>query len=250
MSSLQYVGKMPDSDASVTHKKYVDNRYNNLKVDSDYIHLQTSLVTPNLATPSYVDSRDNLRAFKTEVDAGDNQKIPNSQKNQAGGVVGLDTNGYISPSVYTGLKTARPVTYKEGTIVISGTQTVLTTNGKEFLAGTLSIADPGYPYIIWPFANIQGKCSTPTMRTKGGGSYGQISILGPSDARYGWGITSGNNSPDFYSALPYGGASDTPALRTPIVGPLSLSLYLGLWAGTTFTFYSNGCQFYTYIFPV
>ncbi len=249
MSSLQYVGKLPDSDASVTHKKYVDNRYNNLKVDSDYIHGRTALITPNLATPSYVDSRDALRASKTEVDAGDNQKIPNSQKDIASGVVGLDNNGYINPTKYTGLKTARPITYKEGTIILSGTQTVNTTNGKEFLSGTLTITDPGYPYIIWAFANLQGKCGTPTMRTKGAGSYGQISILGPGDVRYGWGLTTGNNAPDFYSAVPYGGSTDTPALRTPITGNLSLSLYLGLWAGTQFTFYSNGAQFYTYIFP-
>jgi len=249
MSGLQYVGRAPDSDFSVVHKKWVDDRYAQVKVDLAYVNSATTAALTSKVTTDYVDTQDNLRAKSADVDAADATYVPLSQKNQANGIATIGPDGYIPAAQLPALSTQRKVSYKfADTIYLTGTQSVQTTSAKEYKAATLTIPDPGFPYVPLAFADIQGGSTSGAQgtRTEGTGSFGQISILDPTDVKYGWGICTDMKTLAYYKAIPYGPVGKLPAA---VNGPLTLDLWLALWAGQTYIFTGASLLFWAMVYP-
>lgn len=96
MSSLQYVGKSPDSSSprGVQSRSQVETLLNS-GITREYVTDRANVLSSGKATKSYVDSRDALYAETAYYTAQDALLVPNSSKAQPNGVASLDTNGKI-----------------------------------------------------------------------------------------------------------------------------------------------------------
>jgi hypothetical protein len=253
MTGVQYRGRPADSDHSVGSKQYVDDRYATTKVDNAYVNSAVAAVGTTLVTPSYVDSEDALQAHKTDVTAADTLYVPVSSKGVANGVPSLDASVYIPSGQLGTVQTSRkPVAGGAATIILSGDRELLSINPKEYKVASLTIADPGFPYIAFAFASVRGGSVNGVQAgvDKGTGNYAQLSILGDlDDRRYGWMVTTGQKQIDTNMVVPYGELNSTPLTLTPVTGALTLDLYAGLYGGTTYTINSTSLAFWAIAYP-
>jgi hypothetical protein len=249
MGTLQFRGRAPDSDFHVVHKKYVDDRYKTIAVDSDYINSQIfiEIDNRNLVKPKYVDDEDVLLAHKATVDSNDTKYLLKTELGQPNGVASLDSGIYVPPEQLPPLQTARDVFFKNAdTIFLSGTKDVTQIQAREFKAAELTIPDLGYPYLPLLFAVIQGgspNAITNLGRAMGTGNYAQISILHTDKTRRSFTVTSGQRGFDFFTCMP------SPESTTLLSGANTFELWLGMQTGTTFTFKSEGLRFWCMAFP-
>ena len=251
---MQYVGRPADSDSSVVTKSYNDTRYATLKVDSAYVNSQTASQAVNLVTPSYVDSEDALNAHKTDVDAADANYLPLTQKGAASGVAPLDASTFIpSANVPSGIQTQRlPVFVPATTTLFTSGQQLTTIAVKGYKAATLSITDPGFPYIPLFFAMVQGGSTAGTQSDPllGTGNFGQISVLRDSDdLKYSWCLTGSQKTNDFSLCVPYADSSVNPTSRPALTGSQAFSLWFGLYSGSTISFNTPGFNFFCMVYP-
>lgn len=252
MSGLLYVGRAPDSDFSVVPKSYVDARYNTIKVDNAYITSAVNAQSSALVTQSYVDSQDALRATKANVDSADAAYVPTSNVGVANGLVPLDNNSYVlSANLPTLVTNRKPIYVPATSVTLSGSRDVITTNAREYQAASLSIPDPGFPYIPLLFAQIQGGAvnTTPAGIGLGTASYGQVSILDSGNVKYGWCLCTSSNYLNFHTAIPFADGTTNPTSRPPIQGASTFGLWLALWGGTNYTFTSTDLNFFALVYP-
>lgn len=253
MSNLKYVGRTPDGDSSILPKSYVDTTYATLKVDNVYVDSQIVVYTPAMVTPAYVDAEDALRAHKTDVDTADLNYVATTQRAVANGVASIGSDGYIPSAQLPTVISDRVPVFVNGSITMVAPHTCTHTTTKEFQAGSMTISDPGYPYRPLVFAVFQGGGTgdtTPVDRWTGTGTYGKVVVLGPSDAVYAAGLSTGNFRNSFCYALPYAIGSQTPS---SVTGSLTLDLWLSLWSSAGdpggYTFTTTGIQFFAMVFP-
>lgn len=253
MSTLKYVGRAPDSDYSAVHKKYVDQRYSTVKVDDAYIDSQVAAIGTTLVSQTYVDAQDAQRATKSAVDTADAGYLLASSRGAASGVAPLSSDGYIPSANLPTLQTDRKPFYTvASSTFLSGLRVVTTVNPKEYQAATMTIPDPGFPYYPLCFALIRGGAINATQtpnRSTGTPHYGQVSILGSDNTKYGWCLTGSRKCYDFHLAMPFADDTIDPSTRPPVIGSLTLGLWLGLWGGSTYTFDSTGLQFFSINYP-
>lgn len=248
----KYAGRAPDSDSSVITKGYTDTRYSTIKVDNAYISTSVANQAVPLTNQAYVDTQDNLRAKKAAVDTADGNYLAKTQIDAANGLVPLDVDAYIPAANLGTVATERKPVYIPGTITLSGDRNVSTTTAKEYQAGSLTIADPGYPYIPLFFAQVLGGSvlGTAASRASGTGSFGQISVLRTDDdAKYAWTLCTAHKGLAYHTAFPYADNLINPGTRPPLTGTTNWALWLGLWNGTTYTFNSTGMVFYVLVIP-
>jgi hypothetical protein len=251
---LLLVGKAPNSDGSVVDRAYVGGRWGEVKVDLDYVNEQASLYSINMVDTHYVDAGDSGRAKRVDVDAADALYVLKSDKGVVGGVATIGSDGYIPDAQLGTVQTDRIPTYVNGTIILSGTKTVTTTLIREYVAGTLEIADPGYDYVVLPFAQIQAApilAVPPATPMTGTPNYGKIAIVGPAPTNevFSQGICSGAAQFDFYTSVPYALKDATPLNVPPRQGDLNLDLCLSLFSGNTYSFSSLGIMLYAFVYP-
>lgn len=253
MSGIPYRGRVPDSDFAVVTKKYVDDRYTVIKVDNAYVDGVVAAKGSTLVTPGYVDSADAPLAKKTAVDVADALYVPNSSKGQPNGVPSLDGNSYIPAGQLGTVQAGRkPVGASSTTYFLTGERELLTVNAKEYKVASLTINDPGFPYIPLAFALIRGGSvnGTQAATDKGTGNYAQFSILrSTDDKRYGWLVTTGQKQLDFNQVVPYGELNSTPITVPACVGSTTLDLYAGLYGGSTYTINNTALAFWVLAYP-
>lgn len=254
MIAQKYVGRAPDSDFSVLPRKYVTDRYDTIRLDMDFINAEVSsqAAAANLVGPGYVTQQDNLRARKTAVDAADALYVPTSQRGAANGVVPLDGDSYVPSQYWPSVQSERKFFFVPATtVILSGDRVVSSTNAKEYQAATLTIPDPGFPYIPLIFAQILGGSTlgNAANRSMGTGSFGQVSVLRSDNQKYAWCLATSHKTLAYHNALPFADSAVDPAARPPLEGTNTFGLWLGLWSGTTYTFNSTGLQFYALVYP-
>jgi len=244
--SLKYVGRPPDSDFAVVTKKYVDDRYVVIKVDNAYVDGVVATKGATLVTPGYVNAADASLAKKTAVDAADALYVPN-------GVSSLDGSAYIPSGQLGTVQTNRkPTVSGTATMFLTGTRELLVISAKEYRVATITIADPGFPYIPLVFATIRGGSVNGTQlgHDKGTSNYAQFSVLrSTDDKKYGWAVTTGQKKQVFHQVIPFGAASTTPITYPPLTGAVTLDLWAGLYGGSTYTINATGLVFYAVAFP-
>ncbi|ASZ74788.1 minor tail protein [Mycobacterium phage Phabba] len=251
---MRYVGREPDSDYSVLPRRYVTDRYDTIRVDNDFItaELATQASEAGLVNQSYVDQQDALRAKKANVDTADANYIPVSQVGATNGIVPLDTNSYIPSQYLPTIQTERKMGYVAAqNIILSGERLCTAINPKEYLAATLTIPDPGFPYIPLIFAHILGGSinGNAANRGMGTGSYGQISVLKSDDTKHSWCLATSHKTLAYHTCVPFADNTVNPNTRPLLEGQSVFNLFLGLWSGNTYTFNSAGLQFYALVFP-
>lgn len=251
---LDYVGRAPDSDYSVLPRRYVTDRYDTIRVDNDFIssELTSQAAAAGLVAQSYADQQDALRARKANVDAADALYVPLTQRGAANGVVPLDDNSYIPTQYLPTIQTERKVGYVAAqNILLNGDRLCTAINPKEYLAATLTIPDPGFPYVPLVFAQILGGSvnGNAANRGMGTGSYGQVSILRADDTKQSWCLATSHKTLAYHTALPFGDNTVNPNTRPLMEGQQVFNLWLGLWSGNTYTFNSTGLAFYALVFP-
>lgn len=251
---LRYVGRAPDSDASVTTKSYVDGRYATVRVDTAYINSRVATVTAAFSTQSYVDAQDALLAHKASVDTADANYVALTQKGAVNGVASLDSVSFVPAGQLPTLQSVRKVIVKNvDTTFLTSAQTFTAVAVKGFRAGTLTIADPGFPYQALVFAKVRGGSQNGTQASDsvGTGNYGQLSVLrGSDDKIFGKTITDGRKAFSHWTVLPYGQEDTTPTTYPPLIGSTQLDLWIGLYGGTTYTFAPDNFVFYALCYPV
>lgn len=107
------------------------------------------------ATKTYVNSRDELNALKSQVDAGDATKLKISTRNAPNGIAGLDATGRVEIARVVGQSTQRwPKGPYVPTIYYGGGPT--TAEGAFMI---YSLPDPGYPYRLMVSGQFDGRIS-------------------------------------------------------------------------------------------
>ncbi|QIG58153.1 hypothetical protein SEA_SKOG_1 [Gordonia phage Skog] len=248
--NLDYVGRTPDSDHSIMSKKWVDDRYASVKVDSAYINTTVAAATVSLVNPTYVNAQDALRASIASVDSADALYVPTSQEGQPGGVPTIGANGYIPPAQLPALQTQRKPVFKNyDTLYLSGSYEV--TSDNRYRAARLVIPDPGYPYVPLVFATVRGGAvngiQATGSRATGAGSFGEITVLDDDDVCYAWTVCGDVKAMAFHKAIPFADTNDVPAAG--LAGPRDLSLWFSLNAGNSYIFSSQDLSFYAIIWP-
>lgn len=247
---IDYVGRTPDSDHSMMSKKWVDDRYAQVKVDNAYIDATVAAATANLVNPTYVNAQDALRASIASVDAADALYIPTSQEGQPGGVPVIAPNGYIPAAQLPTLQTQRKPVFKNyDTLYLSGSYEV--TSDTRYRAARLVLPDPGFPYVPLVFASVRGGATNGIQstgsRSNGAGSLGEITVLDEDDVVYAWTVCTDFKTMAFHKALPFADTASVPG--EGLAGPRDLSLWFSLNAGNSYIFNSQDLTFYAILWP-
>ena len=260
MTALRYVGAPPDtSDYAVMNKGQVESAYEDThQVDASYVTSSVQDVLPSLASLTYCTAQDSLLASSAAVLAADaNYVLASEITGVSGGVVPLDLESSIPLNrIPDALRTSRPIAIASSpTVYLSAAVSVGPTAGtKLYKAASLTIADPGYPYIPLPFAMVTGGAKNSieaVTRSQTTSSYGQLTILATNNVRYGWSICGGRKVMDMHQCLPFADSTVNPTTRSLVEGSLTLDLWLGLYGGTTYTFQNTASNlvFYAICFP-
>lgn len=251
MVAPKYVGRAPNSDASIVAKGFADAEHARLAVTPAYVDgaVAAHVAAAGLVDKTYIDGADLTRATKAAVDAADATYLPLDARGVSGGVASTDANNFIPASQLPALVTENIVGYVEAsTVFLTAPQTVSSSATKTYQAASLTIEDPGYPYRPLPFAYVAGICPEPIdhLRRKGGTSKGKMVILSSTDALYGGGMALNALGLAHYAAVPTAPQNTTPSV---VNGDLTLNLWLSLLSGTSYRFEPTEFRFFSYIWP-
>lgn len=253
---IRYEGRAPDSDFSVVTKKWADDTAQAQAVTTTYINNEiTRVVTrDNLQTTTYVNAKDDLLAKLTDVQSADALCLPLTARNTT--VAGLDAGGMlITSQISQTIVTDRVTKCYTGTAAFSGTYTCTTTTVREKKLASVTIPDPGFPYVPLPFGAVYGQAGgTPGLYIwSGNGVCGQLTVCPPQgsgETIYGMGACTDAPVQASYPILPYAASATTPTNRPAVTGALTLDLYGCCFQGTGYTFHSSGLNFYVLVIPV
>lgn len=232
-----------------------------LEVDPTYVTTTTTALAATLANVTDVDTADSAHGLKTDVDAADTAYIARTTIGVAGGPVPLNGSVQVDTSyVPSTMPTAR-VVYAAPAAVWTLTTTALCnaapgSNIKEFAAASITIADPGYPWIPWVDGQVAGAASgvvtsgvaaalTDPGNGFGCGVWAQGAVIDTAGNLWARVITGSNFRPYVYPLQPFANSSATPLTLT---GPTVLTFYLSLFSRTdsgnnSYTFTRTGSLF-------
>lgn len=264
MATLRYVGRPSDDLFGVLSKKWVDDRYVQTKVDIAYVNAISAEAAALLATPSYVTTQDGQRASKAAVDAADNGYLLKSQRGLPNGVASIGADGFIPASQVPSPETQRKPIFRDasvagvGTVYLASDRSITSTadpnpnDAGQFKAATLTIQDPGFPYIPLTFASIQGGATQGSqgIRVYGTGTYGLATAWGSDGKRYAQAVCTDTKTLSHHLVLPLARIDDVPY---QVKGNLTLELWLSLLemgaGATAYVFTPTDFMFYTLVYP-
>lgn len=248
---LPYVGRAPDSDSSITTKQYVDTKYGTVAVDLDYVNSAAADIASDLVLQTYVDTQDNTRAKKTLVDTADASYILATQRGVANGVASIGSDGFIpSGQIPSGIPDRAPIFVNYTTKLLSS-QSVVTTATKEYLAATIEVADPGFPYYPLIFGSVTGSSGSTQgqVRRANSGGLGKMVVLTASDQIWAAGVAGGSYQPAQYEIQPSCNPNATPSTQLPLSGANTFTLWLSCFTGNSYQFTDENFSYYAILFP-
>lgn len=258
MVALRYEGRPTDADSAVAIKSWADTANTALTVTTGYVNSEISRVVAlnDLQTTTYVDYQDSLLADASAVADADALYLSLTEKDVS--VATLTSSGMLRSTQLPTLVTDRVAQMVEGTVSFSGTLTSLTTLDRDLLLASVTIDDPGYPYIPLPFGMVTAKAGGDANLTeepwKGTGVTGRLLVAPPSgsgvaDFIYGIGWCSDNPAYATYPVFPYGGTGVSPSTRPAQTGSLTLNLFGSSYQNTGYTFSSANLSFSVLVVP-
>ncbi|ACH62207.1 hypothetical protein MYRNA_240 [Mycobacterium phage Myrna] len=158
MAGLRYVGAPVADDPDLVYQDYV-----RLLKDEDLTTEQIDAVIDSglgsYATRSYVEQQDALLASSEYINAQDNLRVKLASKDVPNGVAALDATGKVSPNRINAPNSQR---YLKGPWVPSAYMGAVDSIAAGTTLFTLPVADPGYPYRLLVFGEIDGHINTDT----------------------------------------------------------------------------------------
>lgn len=245
----RYVGARPNTDGSLTDKKWNDDRWKANAITTKYVSDAAKVEAASTTEDSspmvdkvYVDGRDALLMKKTAVDTADDALIKWSELGRPNGPIplGPDNKTPVYVAYSDVLKTDRVATASGGSTFLSTDTDVVSASPKAYLAASLTVTSPGYPYCILPFASVLGRCTAQSHgpRRTGGGSYGRLSVITQGDLSLGGGVAGAQLDWTWAHAVPHA-TTQAPGNSTVFNDSTTVNLWLSLWSGTSYTFTSN-----------
>lgn len=258
--ALRYVGRPPDTSGTIATAQYLQQDQQAFLVTPTWVTQQITLATANLATQTWINEQVGNYATQAEVQSTLAAYVPTTALGATVGQLGSD--GYVPPGVLpavttNSLGTSYNVYGPEGVIFLpSGQQfTTQTSNLGELKLGTIEIPDPGYPYVVFPIAYVQGwsEASPSGSNLSGNGNVGALTVtpVGQTTPVYAAGLCTDDTVANFYSCIPAAVTTGpvTPLTNPPIVGSITLELSACNWTGTDYTFTGTGMVFYVIVVP-
>lgn len=151
MATLEYVGRQPDSDLSLMHRKGVDNRFADVAVSQADVDATVSARSTDLVLPSYVQQRDALLARTSYVDSQDDNYELRTARGAANGLAALGADGKIPAAQLPPFSDYTPRFYNA---TLPDNTNWASQGVSERTLHTFNIPDPGYPYVIWCFGHV------------------------------------------------------------------------------------------------
>lgn len=255
MPGIRYEGRYPDGDSSLITRQWSNETAAALAVTNPFLAGEVARVVAasSLQTTTYVDAQDALLAKLADVQSADSALLDTGARNTT--VATLDSSGNLTASqIPSTLVTERAAfSVAAAGASFSGSYSTTTTTIREKLLATLTIPDPGFPYIILPFGSVTGQAGgTPGLYPwSGNGVCGQLTVCPPpgDDTIYGLGACSDSSAAGAYPILPYGSSNNTPLNRPAVNGSLTLNLYGCCFQGSGYSFSSTGLVFYVIGIP-
>ena len=248
MTGIRYEGRYPDGDNSLSILQWVDQAVTDLAVTSTFVNSQIARVinTSNLKTTTYVDAQDALLAPLSAVQTADNNYLEASAKDVS--VASLDSEGMLlEDQTHPDLVTERSAFVVVGSSSFSGSYTATTTTAREKLLATLTVADPGFPWVPLCFGSVSGQAGNtpPLYPWSGNTTCGQVTVMADTgDTIYALGGGTDSPIPSALSIFPYGASNNTPVNHPPINGGITLNLYGCCFQGSGYIFHSEDLSFY------
>lgn len=270
---LRFVGPTPPSNtASVLPKEQADAMFAQLEVTSATVSAQiTNYLLNNPTAPvSYFITQNALVAQQSAVTAADALYAQSSSLNVANGVAGLDVNGnlltaqvnssyvitnrvanYYSVGVPSGTAgylggTVNTTPGATGVVLINGSYEVATSGTPYSQLASLSVPDPGWPWLPICSGLILGDSSStttaPATRSQGTGNAGLVLVTAVSELTpvYGIALCADSYHTDAYPIQPSGVVNQTP---TPITGAMEFAVWGTCWNSPPYTFYEQDFMF-------
>jgi hypothetical protein len=261
---LKYVGRVPDSDATLANKAYADVDNANTAVTNAFIDQQVANQGHDLVNQAFVDQQVANYAPTTAVDAALSAYAPITALGVASGVAQADGTGLIPSAQLPTLVTNRlALSYNIATtgtnFLGSASYTTTTTNVNEYIIASIPIPDPGFAWYPLAFAYISAQTggSSSGSRFVGNGNFGYLTVSPPaavSATIYAAGICTDSPITNWYQAMPSAIASNTtqpqtPTNTPPILGGLTLNLAACCWQGNAYTWNGPGLVFHIIVIP-
>ena len=241
---MRYVGRYPDTEGSVSPHIYADAANSKTKLTTDIVNAAVDTQVSALATTAYVDQQDATKAAKSAVTAADNNYIPLTGH----GLAVLDSTGAVAASQIPSVTSqVRPSLSFTG---IVGSGTVASAGLRSLSLGTITIPDPGFPYVVLAFAWVNGSDPNGTVKSRwaGTGNTGKLVVMpSGSDAIHAWGVCAGSAKSSAYPVTP---AVSMGAGSQKLTGSTTLNLYGSVMVeavGQSYTF--SGGSFFVNVLP-
>lgn len=257
MVALRYEGRPTDADSAITTKKWADDANTALTVSTSYVNAEIARVVAvnDLQTATYVDFQDSLLASASDVATADAGYLALTDRNSL--VATLTSTGQLKSAQLPTLVTDRVSKMIAGSAVFSGTLTSVTTLDRDRRLATVTIPDPGFPYIPLPFGMVTAKAEGETLVEepwKGTGVTARLLVAPPAgsgqaDFIYGVGWCSDNPAYATYPVVPYAGSGVNPRTRPAQTGSLTLELFGSCFTNLNYTFSSANLTFYVLVVP-
>lgn len=151
MTGLRYVGAPVADDLDVVYQDYVTLlKEEDLTTEQIDAAIESGL--GSYVTRSYVDQQDGLLVPATYVNNQDDLRVKLASKDVPNGVAALDATGKISPNRINAANSQRYLKGPYAPGAYMGAVDNITTS----TLFTLGVADPGYPYRLLVFGEIDG----------------------------------------------------------------------------------------------
>lgn len=279
---LRYIGPTPPTNtASVLPKSQADVMFAALRVTNATITAQVAsyLTAHPQATVAQFITQNALIAQQSVVATADSQYAMASSLNAVNGVAGLDTNGnlisaqVVSGNVVTNRKakfysvgvapgsqgvlggTVNTTPGATGVVLINGSYEVTSTGPPYSQLASLSLPDPGWPWIPLCSGLIMGDSSaTPTApftRSQGTGNVGLVLVTADNALSpvYGTALCTDSYVTDIYPIQPFAAVNQSPTTVPPITGPKEFAVWGACWNSGPYTFYEQNFMFGVLQFP-
>jgi hypothetical protein len=165
--------------------------------------------------------------------------------------VGLTTGNIMGGTASTVTKAIGVSTLTSGSVhTVTGTGT--------FILATISIPDPGFPFLVLPFGWVEGDASSGpafTLPQNGNGCYGLLTVQDPgSGLIYGGGVCASDSQTNLYPIFPdvFPGQSLAPLTAASAGGPTHELELIASASGSgtvSYNFYGTDMSFWCFIVP-
>ena len=270
---LRYVGRKPDRNGVIVPASFAQQVNNSTAVTNGFIDAYCARVAANapinegpLVSQTWINEQLTNYVSQSTATTALGSKILSSSLGVANGIAQLDSgsqvpSGQLPMSLVTNSLATMVDATTSGTVLLVSPNwhQVTTGNIGEYTLAYVTVYDPGYPYIVFPFAYVVGWSGAggSGSRLFGNGNAGLLTVTpyvgGVSQAHpiYGATVCTADTAVNVYSVIPFASSSGTvnPVNNPPINGTMTFGLSGCNWSGSGYVFSGVGLVFFLLVLP-